>query len=69
MGGGEMAVFVLDEMQMLDQEVAPAWPLTEQRPNILQRLRVDLAASRGLPRAAAPPTRTVELFGGETDGR
>jgi hypothetical protein len=51
MRGGEMAVFVLDEMQMLDQEVAPARPIAKQRAHFRKRLRLDLPAFR---RAARP---------------
>ena len=32
MGGREVAVAVLDQMQMLDQQIAPARPLAEQAP-------------------------------------
>ena len=46
-----MAVLVLDEMQVLDQQVAPARPVAEQRLHLVQRLRIDLAA---LGRAARP---------------
>jgi len=30
MGGGNLMVFVLDEMQMLDEKIAPPRPLSEQ---------------------------------------
>src|SRR5688572_18569458 len=51
MRGGEMAVFVLNEMQMLDQQITPARPVAEQRDNLVERLRVDLAAFRRAARA------------------
>ena len=53
MGGGEMAVAVLDEMQILDQQVAPARPVGQQRPHFIERQRVDLAAL-GRARRPAP---------------
>ena len=53
MRGGEMAVFVLDQMQMLDQQIAPARPVAEQRADLVERLRIDLTALRRAARAAA----------------
>src|SRR6266849_4417343 len=53
MRGGEVPVAVLDEMQMLDQQVAPALPLPEQRAHLGERRRIDLAALGGAWRAAA----------------
>ena len=53
MRGGEMAVMVLDQMQMLDQQVAPARPVGEQRAYLIERRRVDLAAL-GRARRPAP---------------
>src|SRR6266498_3051559 len=53
---GQMAVAVLDQMQMLDQEIAPAWTLLQQRAHFLERARIDLApfgSSRGFPPPAA----------------
>ena len=47
----EMAVAVLDQMQMLDQQVAPARPVAEQGAHLVERRRIDLAAFR---RAAGP---------------
>ena len=63
MRGGEMAVAVLDQMQMLDQQIAPARPVAQQRAHFFERLRVDLAALRraaadgGLRPAPLPPDR------------
>ena len=37
MRGREMAVAVLDEMQMLDQQIAPARPVAEQRAHLVER--------------------------------
>src|SRR6267142_2761018 len=42
--GREMPVAVLDSVQILDQEIAPARIIPEQRPYFLPRLRIDLAA-------------------------
>ena len=53
MRGGEMAVFVLDQVQVLDQEIAPARPVAQQRAHLLERRRVDLAALGRLRGAAA----------------
>ncbi len=53
MGGGQMAVMVLDQMQMLDQQVAPARAVGEQRAHFVERLRVDLAAFGRARRPAA----------------
>src|SRR5437667_12691922 len=47
--GGEMGcrnlmVLVLDEMQMLDQEITPPWPVAEQKLNLVCGGRIDLSA-------------------------
>ena len=52
MRGREMAVAVLDQVQVLDQQIAPARPVAEQRLHLLERLVVDLPPL-GMP--AAPP--------------
>ena len=69
MRGGEMPVMILNEVQMLDQEIAPAWPVDQQRLNLFQRLRIDLPAF-GRPRrpasagsAALAGSRSRRLFG------
>jgi hypothetical protein len=54
MGGREVTVFVLDQMQVLDQEIAPPWPVAEQRTHLVECLRFDLAALGRTPRAVAP---------------
>jgi hypothetical protein len=46
----KMPVTVLDQVQMLDQEVTLARALTQQRPDLVKRLRVDLAALGGASR-------------------
>ena len=52
MGGREMTVAVLDQMQMLDQEIAPAFALAKERAHLFERLRIDLAALRRARRPA-----------------
>src|SRR5262245_722889 len=46
MRGGEIAVLILNEMQMLDQKIAAAWPVCQKGANFVERLRVDLATFR-----------------------
>ena len=53
MRGGEMAIVVLDQMQMLDQQIAPARPVDKQIAHLRQRLRIDLAPFRRARRPAA----------------
>jgi hypothetical protein len=50
-----MAVAILDEMQVLDQQVAPARRVAEQDAHFVSRYRIDLAALRGAARAAVAP--------------
>src|SRR3954451_2200517 len=38
----EMAVTVLDEVQVFDQQIAPTRPLAQKRPNLSQRGRLHL---------------------------
>ena len=54
MGGREVVIGVLDEMEMLDQKVAPARTITQQRPDLGQRLGVELTALGLGPSALAP---------------
>jgi hypothetical protein len=54
MRGGEITVAVLDQVQMLDQEIAPALAVAQQRAHLRQRARIDLAALGGAARAVAP---------------
>ena len=56
MRGGEMPVAVLDEVQMLDQEIAPPRARAEQRAHLGERGRVDLPALGGAARATAAVT-------------
>ena len=44
MCGREMPVSVLNEMEMLDQEIAPARPVAQKGADLAERLGVDLAA-------------------------
>ncbi len=55
MRGGEMAVLILNEMQVFDQQVAPARPIGQKGTDLVERLRVDLATlgrARRTPAAA-----------------
>src|SRR5205085_8256729 len=54
MRGGEITVAVLDQVQMLDQEIAPALALAQQRAHLGQRLRLDLPALGRLAWPVAP---------------
>ena len=59
MGGGNLVIFVLDQMQMFDQEIAPPRPVAEQELNFVRGRRIDLAAlGRGL---GALPARSRML--------
>ena len=60
MRGREMAVAVLDQMQMLDEKVAAAFTVAEQRPHLLKRLRIDLTAFRGPRRPASPGAPAID---------
>jgi hypothetical protein len=62
MCGGQISVAVLDEMQVLDQQVAPARLVAEQRADLVERCRVNLSALRRLGRAALAP-RPIAIFG------
>ena len=59
MRGGEMAVAVLDQMQVLDQQIAPARLVAEQRAHLVERRRIDLAALRRLRRGGLLPARAA----------
>ena len=41
---GNLMILVLDQVQMLDQEIAPPRPVAEQKLDLVRRRRVDLAA-------------------------
>src|SRR5262245_34573844 len=63
MRGREMPVAILDQVQMLDEEIAPALALTEHRADLLDGLGLVLAAfgvSLGCsPRLSAPTFAVV----------
>ena len=44
MRGRQVAEAVLDQVQMLDQQVAPARPVAEQRAHLVERRILELAA-------------------------
>jgi hypothetical protein len=48
---------------MLDQEIAPAGPVGQQRLNLAERNGIDLAALRGLPGSAPASSGTVKSCG------
>jgi hypothetical protein len=48
-----MAVAVLDQVQMLDQQVAPPLALAKERAHLFKRLGLDLPALRRLRRTPA----------------
>jgi hypothetical protein len=54
-------VVVLDQMQMLDQEIAPTRPLAQQNFNFVRGNRVDLAALGRRLGPLASPARMFEL--------
>ena len=46
-GCGNLMIVVLDQVQMLDQEIAPPRPVAEQKRNLFSGLGIDLAALGG----------------------
>ncbi len=50
---GDMAIMILDEMQMFDQKIAAARPVGQQRLHVAQSGRIDLTALRRAPGLAA----------------
>ena len=54
MRGRQIAVTILDQMQMFDQEVAPAFAVAEQRADLIEGMRIDLPAFRRARRLALP---------------
>src|SRR5262249_35218214 len=60
MRGRQVSVPILNQVQVLDQEVAPARPLAQERTHLLERLGVDLAAFWSL---AGPPAARLRLGG------
>ena len=59
MGGGNLVIFVLDQMQMLDQEIAPPRPVAEQQLDFMRGGRIDLAALGG---RFGPPASLARMF-------
>ncbi len=57
----DVAIAVLNEMQVLDQQVAPTRPLAEQRTDLVQCHRIDLPAF-GMEAAAPPATAVLADF-------
>src|SRR6185312_11818542 len=58
--GGDLVIAVLDQMQVLDQEVATPRPVAEQCGNLLASLRIDLAPLGSRLGSPAPLTRMLE---------
>ena len=58
MRSGQMAVMILDEMKMLDQQIAPARPVSEQPAHFVECLGVDLS-TLGRARRTAAATRAI----------
>src|SRR5262249_27982372 len=52
--GGEIAVAILNEVQMLDQQIAPALAIAQYRAHLGKRLRLDLTAFWSFARMVAP---------------
>jgi hypothetical protein len=63
MRGGEMTVAVLDQVQVLDQEIALARAIAEQGTHFGERLGLDLAAFGRPARAVAPPRARSLIVG------
>ena len=62
MRGRKIAVLILNEVQMLNQEIAPARPIGQECTHFNQRLRVDLTA---LWRAGRATPATSPVLGGQ----
>jgi hypothetical protein len=58
-----MTVTILDEMQMLDQKIAPALAVAKQRSDLFVRLRIDLTALWGARRPAPPASTAAAVIG------
>jgi hypothetical protein len=63
--GADLTVGVLDAVEMLDQEVAPARRLAEEGADLIERDRIDLASSG---RRAAPTAQRALWPGWACDG-
>ncbi len=57
MRGGEIAIAILDQVQILDEQIAPALPVAQQRAHLGKRGGLNLAALGRFP-GAVPPART-----------
>ena len=57
MRGRQMAVVILDQMQMLDQQIALPRTGPKQATHVRERPRVDLPALGGAPRPPATASR------------
>ncbi len=66
MGGGEVTVSVLDQMQMLDQQIASPGTVSKQRPYVINGVEVYLPA---LGRSAGPLALAVTLRLGSREWR
>ena len=58
-----MAVTILDQVQVLDQEIAPALAVAQERAHLVERLGLDLAALGGPAGAVAPSRAGRALVG------
>ena len=61
MGGAQVPVGVLNEMQMLDQQISPKRSVAQQCPDLLPGRILDLAALGGRPAFSPSAARTVSL--------
>ncbi len=61
MCGRDLAILVLDQMQVLDQEIAAARTITEQHFDFMRRRRIDLTALWRCLRALTPLTGVIEF--------
>ena len=59
MGGGNLVIAVLDQMQMLDQEIAAPRPVAEQQLDLVRGLGIDLAP---LGSRLGPPASLARMF-------
>ena len=66
MGSRDLVILVLDQVQMLDQEIAPPWPIAKQQFDLVGGSGVDLAAFRRrlgpLPSCARMLERADRLY-------
>src|SRR4029077_1692447 len=61
----QVSVLILNEVQMLDQEIAPARPFGQERTHFYQRLRIDLTALWRARRATPASPPGAWSFGGQ----